>query len=158
MIGLFDCGLLLIYLPISFGVTSLALAVFPGFNEVATSHMIFFNSRRPRQNGRHFADDIFKRIFLNENVWISFKISPKFVPQVQINNIPALVEIMAWRRLGESHYQNQWWLVYWHIYGSFDLNDLRASNKMECIVHRIRERLPVWKDCMIEWSFHTSSM
>ena len=26
---------------------------------------------RPRQNGRHFADDIFKRIFENENEWIS---------------------------------------------------------------------------------------
>ena len=28
------------------------------------------NTLRPRQNGRHFADDIFKCIFLNENVWI----------------------------------------------------------------------------------------
>ena len=46
---------------------------------------------RPRQNGRHFADDIFKCIFLNENVWISLKISLKFVPNVRINNIPALV-------------------------------------------------------------------
>ena len=26
------------------------------------------NTLRPRQNGRHFADDIFKWIFLNENV------------------------------------------------------------------------------------------
>ena len=28
------------------------------------------NTLRPRQNGRRFADDIYKRIFLNENVWI----------------------------------------------------------------------------------------
>ena len=28
------------------------------------------NTLRPRQNGRHFAEDIFKCIFLNENVWI----------------------------------------------------------------------------------------
>ena len=49
------------------------------------------NTLRPRQNGRHFADDIFKRIFLNENVFISIKISLKFVPKGQINNIPALV-------------------------------------------------------------------
>ena len=27
-----------------------------------------FNILRPRENGRHFADDIFKCIFLNENV------------------------------------------------------------------------------------------
>ena len=42
---------------------------------------------RPKQNGRHFPDDIFKRIFLNENAWISLKISLKFVPNGPINNI-----------------------------------------------------------------------
>ena len=42
-------------------------------------------------NGRHFPDDIFKCIFLNENVFISIKISLKFVPKGQINNILALV-------------------------------------------------------------------
>ena len=60
------------------------------------------NTLRPRQNGRHFADDIFRRIFLNENVCISLKISLKFVPKVRINNIPALVQIMAWRRPGDK--------------------------------------------------------
>ena len=57
---------------------------------------------RPRQNGRHFADDVFKCIFLNENVWISLKISLKFVPKGLINNIPSLVQIMAWRRPGDK--------------------------------------------------------
>ena len=61
-----------------------------------------FNSLRPRPNRRHFADDILKCIFLNENVWISIKISLKFVPKGPINNIPALVQIMAWRRPGEK--------------------------------------------------------
>ena len=56
------------------------------------------NALRPRQNGRLFADDIFKCIFFNENVWIPIKISMKFVPKGPINNIPALVQIMAWRR------------------------------------------------------------
>ena len=50
-----------------------------------------FNTLRLRQNGCHFPDDIFKCIFLNENVWISIKISVKFVPMDPINNIPALV-------------------------------------------------------------------
>ena len=59
------------------------------------------NTLRPRQNGRHFADDSFKCIFLNENVWFSIKISLKFVPKGLINNIPALVQIMAWRRPGD---------------------------------------------------------
>ena len=60
------------------------------------------NTLRPWQNGRHFADDILKCIFLNENVWIPIKISLKFVPKGPINNIPALVEIMAWRRPGDK--------------------------------------------------------
>ena len=57
---------------------------------------------RPRQNGRHFADDTFKRIFMNENIRIPINISLKFVPKGPINNIPALVQIMAWRRPGDK--------------------------------------------------------
>ena len=60
------------------------------------------NTLRPRQNGRHFPDDLFKCIFLNENVWISIKNSLKFVPKGPIDNIPALVQIMAWRQLGDK--------------------------------------------------------
>ena len=56
------------------------------------------NTLRQRQHGRHFADDTFKRIFLNENV----KISLKFVHKGPINNIPALVQIMAWHRPGDK--------------------------------------------------------
>ena len=64
--------------------------------------IVGINTLRPRLNGRHFADDIFKRIFVNENAWISIKISLKFVPKVRINNIPTLVQIMAWRRPGDK--------------------------------------------------------
>ena len=60
------------------------------------------NTLRPRQNGRHFPDDTFKRIFMNDNVWISIKVSLKFVPKGSINNITALVQIMAWRRPGNK--------------------------------------------------------
>ena len=61
-----------------------------------------FNTLRPRRNEQHFADDIFKHIFFNENVWILIKISLKFVPKGPINNIPTLVQIMAWRRPGDK--------------------------------------------------------
>ena len=37
-----------------------------------------------------------------KNVWISIKISLKFVSKGLINNIPALVQIMAWRRPGDK--------------------------------------------------------
>ena len=59
-----------------------------------------FNTLRPRQNGRHYPDNIFKYIFLNENASISKNVSLKFVPMGPINNIPALVQIMAWRHSG----------------------------------------------------------
>ena len=45
----------------------------------------------PGQNSRHFADDIFKRIFLNEKFWILIEITLKVVPKVPINNNLALV-------------------------------------------------------------------
>ena len=63
---------------------------------------IELNSLRPRRNRRHFADAIFKCIFVNENIWISIKISLKFVPTGPISNIPALVQMMAWRRPGDK--------------------------------------------------------
>ena len=73
-----------------------------GTRESSRSSIKLVNSLRPRQNGRHFADDTFKRIFLNENIRISIEISLKFVPSGPINNIPALVQIMAWRRPGDK--------------------------------------------------------
>ena len=71
--------------------------IFPYF---MIKHLI--NTLRPRQNGRHFTDDTFKCIFLKENISISIKISLKFVPKGPIDNIPALFQIMAWRRAGEK--------------------------------------------------------
>ena len=49
------------------------------------------NSSPPGQNGRHFADDIFRRIFVNEIFCILIKISLKFVTKGLIDNSPALV-------------------------------------------------------------------
>ena len=61
-----------------------------------------FNTLRPRQNRRLFADDIIKCIFLNENVWITIKILLEFVYEGLINNIPALIQIIIWRRLDDK--------------------------------------------------------
>ena len=61
-----------------------------------------FNTLRPRQNRRHFADDIFKCILLNETLLVSIEISLKFIPKGPINNIPALVQIMAWCLPGDK--------------------------------------------------------
>ena len=89
------------------------------------------NTLRPGKNGRHFPDDHLKCIFLNENIWISINISLKFVPKGRINNIPALVKIMAWCQ-ATSHYLNQWWLDCWRIYASFGLDELINYIKLRC--------------------------
>ena len=60
------------------------------------------NTMRPKHNCRHFAEEIFKCIFLNVNVRNSLKFSPTCVPKVRINTDPALVQIMAWRRPGDK--------------------------------------------------------
>ena len=60
------------------------------------------NSSFPAQNCCHFTDVIFRCIFLNENVWISIRISLNFVPTISMNNIQVMVQIMAWRRIGDK--------------------------------------------------------
>ena len=66
------------------------------FSILGLEVQFLFNTLRSRQNGCHFADDIFKGIFLNENVQILLKISL--------------------------------WFVYWRIYASLSLNELRGGN------------------------------
>ena len=63
--------------------------------DVMPQFAMVLNTIWSRQNGCHFADDNFKCIFLNEGTWISIDISLNFVPKCEINNIPALVQIMA---------------------------------------------------------------
>ena len=57
---------------------------------------------RSRQDGRHFADDIFKCIFFTENCCILIQFSPKYVPMGPIDNMAALVQIMALCRKGDK--------------------------------------------------------
>ena len=77
--------------------------------------MVVIYILRPRQNGRHFPDDILKWILFTENLWISIKLSLKIVPSGSINSIPALVQIIHWL--------NQCSLVH-SIYASLGLNEL----------------------------------
>ena len=65
----------------------------------------------PRGNLTHWGRDkmaavsqttLSNAFFFNGNARISIKISLKFVPKVPINNIPVLVQIMAWRRSGDK--------------------------------------------------------
>ena len=52
--------------------------------DLNNTETVTYHTLRPSQNGRHFADAIFECIFMNENVWISLKISLKFVLKVEL--------------------------------------------------------------------------
>ena len=86
---------------------SVAFAVYPVGRQAhakltVTIILQWLNTLRSRQNGPHFADNIFKCVFFNEHVRISIEISLKCVPMDLIKNIAALVQIMAWRRPGDK--------------------------------------------------------
>ena len=65
----------------------------------------------PGQNDRHFADDIFRCIFVNEKICILIKITLKG----PIANNPELVKIMAWHRIGP---------IDWRIYAALVEDEL----------------------------------
>ena len=111
------------------------------------------NTLRPRQNGRHFPDDIFEWIFWNENVWISINISLKFVPRGPMNNIPTLLRVMAWRRPGDKPLSEPMmvrltthicvtrpqWVKKWLSY---------SGHRVALVVHRAQKSVP---DSAGEW-------
>ena len=84
-----------------------------------------FDTLRPRQNGRHFADDIFRHIFVNRNVWISIDISLKFIPKGsnwKYNSVSSDNGVAPTRRQAIIWTNDA--LVYWRIYLSLSLNEL----------------------------------
>ena len=66
---------------------------------------------------------------------ISLKISLKFLSDILINNILALVPRIAWYRTGE------WWLFNWRKYASLGLNesiyDEMSDKKQNCNIYLI---------------------
>ena len=93
-------------------------------NRSRSCHSRAINTLRPGQNGRHFADDVLKCSFVNENIWISRKISPEFVPKFPVNNIPALIQILQmtsymWMIFAKENvlvrFKFQWCLFVWRI-------------------------------------------
>ena len=64
---------------------------------------LLIKSSPPSQNGRHFADDIFKCIFMNGKFCFSIPISLKFVPKGSIDNKSALVQAITWTNADPVH-------------------------------------------------------
>ena len=136
--------------------------------EAHTWARIRLNTLRLRRNGHRFPDDIFKHILLNENVWISIKISLKFVPKGPINNIPAFVPIMAWRRTGDkplSEVMTAWFIdAYMHHLASMSLkhwhhilnHNIQCKTKMEnenhySLWYSTDSPMDQMRNCFINW-------
>ena len=77
-------------------------------------------------NGHNFVDDIFKFVFLYGNCCVD-------------SNFMSNKTIHYWLKkwLGPEQltndYLKQWWLIYWHLYASFSLDELMLGN------HKYRE-------------------
>ena len=102
---------------------------------------MLLNTLRPRRNGQHFADNIFKRILFNENLWISIKIEIQrfslnkireilltFVPNLQYSSLgsdnglaPSRRQAIIWTNDGFFTDTNM-------IYASLGLNELRVQD------------------------------
>ena len=112
----------------------------------------------PRQNGRHFPDDIFKWIFLNENVWISINISLKFVPRGPINNIITLVQVMAWRRPGDKPLSEPMMVRSpTHICVTRPQWVDNEPTEPCSVLHYLTNQMccyQIWKDLIYKWSFY----
>ena len=89
-----------------------------GGSKNGTSRNIAINSSSLGQNGRHFTDDVFRYIFVNEKFCILInliRISLKCVLKGPIDNNPALVQIMYWCRIGAIIWTNAD-PIHWRIY------------------------------------------
>ena len=84
------------------------------------------NTLRPRQNGCHFADAIFRCIFVNEIFWIFIKISLEFVSEGPIDSNLTLVQVMAWHQTGDKSLPEPMMTQFNDAYVSPGLNELKA--------------------------------
>ena len=98
---------------------------------VVISNMV--NTLRPRQDGCHFADDIFTCIFFNENCWVKFSL--KYVRKGPIDNNPALVQIMrphhgslGLNMIISSHFSSS--LMAWKIVRLTAFNTTRGKKQL----------------------------
>ena len=96
----------------------------PPWHERCFSDSHYLYTLRPRQNGHLFADDIFKCIFFNENVWISIKISLR----IQLTIFQHWFRKRLDADQATSHYLNQWCLVDCRIYTSLGLNEVTNAD------------------------------
>ena len=72
------------------------------FRQAATGHLFNLIPLPLDKMAAMSTDDTFKCILLNVDYKIQIQFSPKLVSRSQIDDAPALVEVMAWRRIGDT--------------------------------------------------------
>ena len=77
------------------------------------------NTFRLRQNGHHFADDMFKFILLYKVIMLQLKFDWFIFPKGPIDNPSTLFQVMAWHRTCR-------------IYASPGLSELMMESKVGC--------------------------
>ena len=114
--------------------------------------ILIVNILKQRQTSCHFSDNIFRCIFLNENVWISIKISVNYVLKGPINMVnllmhvsPDLNELIGWQwmiKYGNSQstfftslgmFINQYRICFWPLWTVHKVNRIvknMQSNKI----------------------------
>ena len=120
------------------------------------------NTLRLRQNDHYFPDDIFKWIFVKENAWILIKISLKFIPKGPVDNIPAMVQIMAWCRPGDTLLSESIMAWVTDIYASLSLNELIVlvvnEAKVKCVIIIMLNVCPYMHGSLGQGQGHTQCM
>ena len=101
---------------------------------------IVFDTLRLRQNGSHFADNIFRCIFMNEKFYILIEISLILVPEGPIDNCldnglaPNRRQAIIWTNAD---------LIRWHIYAALggDESNSLALGRCDCNLNFITFKL-----------------
>ena len=94
--------------------------------------ILVFNPSTPGQNGCHFADNIFKCIFVNEKFCIPIQISLKFVPKDPIDNNlgTGLDNGLAPNRLQAIIWTTNTDPVHWCIYAALGGDELTHCSQV----------------------------
>ena len=106
------------------------LLVGPGMSQAIRSGG-YLTHLPPGQNGHLFADDVFKCIFLNENIWISNRISLiMFIEMRSLGSNWQYVSIGSDNGLALSRWQAIIWTnadpFHWHIYVALGEDELSS--------------------------------
>ena len=114
------------------------------------------NTLGPKEYDRRFANDLFKLIFVNENCCNFIHISLKFVHNGRIDNMSALILIMAWRRRGDKPSSEPMMesLTYAYMRHSASLN---YSNSKICLdTSSIRIQTSIFLPLSLSIHFHVT--